>query len=112
MTRVLITGGAGFIGSHLVDACLARGFAVRILDNFATGKRENLAHVAGDIELVEADLRDLEAVRKAMHGVELVSHQGALGSVPRSVADPLTTNAVNVDGTLNVLVAARDAGVR
>ncbi|HOS91767.1 MAG TPA: SDR family oxidoreductase [Armatimonadota bacterium] len=112
MTRVLITGGAGFIGSHLVDACLAKGFEVRVFDNFATGKRENLAHVAGDVELVEADLRDLDAVRKAMRGVELVSHQGALGSVPRSVADPLTTNAVNVDGTLHVLVAARDAGVR
>jgi UDP-glucose 4-epimerase len=108
----LVTGGAGFIGSHLVDALLARGKSVRVLDNFSTGRRENLAHVSGDIELIEGDLRSYERVHRAVVGCDVVLHLGALPSVPRSIQDPLTTNAVNVTGTLNVLLASRDAGVR
>ena len=110
--RVLVTGGAGFIGSHLVSALLERGDQVVVLDNFSTGRRSNLADLAADVELVEGDLRSYERVHAAMGGVELVFHQGALPSVPRSVQDPLTTNEVNVGGTLNVLLAARDEGVR
>jgi UDP-glucose 4-epimerase len=112
MRRVLVTGGAGFIGSNLVAALLARGDAVRVLDNFSTGNRHNLDTVSGDVELVEGDLRSYERVHAAVRGVEVVYHQGALPSVPRSVQDPLTTTAVNVEGTLNVLLAARDEGVR
>jgi UDP-glucose 4-epimerase len=110
--KVLVTGGAGFIGSHLVRALLERGDRVGVLDNFASGRRSNLDELAGDIELVEGDLRSYERVHAAMNGVELVFHQGALPSVPRSVQDPLTTNEVNVGGTLNVLLAARDEGAR
>ena len=110
--RVLITGGGGFIGSHLVDRFLADGHEVRVLDNFATGRRENLVHVMGDVELVEGDMQSYERVHNAMAGVDGVLHQAALPSVPRSVADPLTTNASNVIGTLNVLLAARDAGAK
>jgi UDP-glucose 4-epimerase len=110
--KVLVTGGAGFIGSNLVRALLERGDDVRVLDNLATGRRENLADVQGDVELVEGDLRSYERVHTAVRGVEVVFHQGALPSVPRSVQDPLTTTAVNVEGTLNVLLAARDSGVR
>jgi UDP-glucose 4-epimerase len=110
--RVLVTGGAGFIGSNLARALLARGDAVRVLDNFATGFRSNLAGLEGDVELVEGDLRSYERVHTAVRGTEIVFHQGALGSVPRSVQDPLTSTAVNVEGTLNVLLAARDEGVR
>ncbi|MGH3142453.1 MAG: SDR family oxidoreductase [Gaiellales bacterium] len=106
----LVTGGAGFIGSNLVRALLDRGDNVRVLDNFSTGRRENL--VGLDVELVEGELRSYERVHAAVRGCELVFHQGALGSVPRSVQDPLTTSAVNVEGTLNVLLAARDEGVR
>ena len=112
MTRVLMTGGAGFIGSHLVDALVARGDTVRVLDNFSTGRRENLVAVQDQIELVEGDLRDPDAVAQAVNGVDLVFHQGALPSVPRSVADPLTSHEVNSTGTLRLLLAARDAGVR
>jgi UDP-glucose 4-epimerase len=112
MAQVLVTGGAGFIGSHLVRALLARGDHVRVLDNFSTGRRENLTPVLAEIELIEGDLRDPAALARATAGVELVWHQGALPSVPRSVADPLTSNAVNIDGTLGLLLAARDAGVR
>jgi len=108
----LVTGGAGFIGSNLVDALLAKGKRVRVLDNFSTGRRENLAHVSGDIELIEGDLRSYERVNTAVAGCDVVLHLGALPSVPRSVQDPLTTNAVNITGTLNVLLASRDAGVR
>jgi nucleoside-diphosphate-sugar epimerase len=112
----LVTGGAGFIGSNLASALLAEGLGVRVLDNFLTGKKENLAGLAeryGDaFELVEGDLRDLEVTRRAAEGAEYVLHQGALPSVPRSVADPVLSNAINVGGTLNLLVAARDAGVR
>ena len=112
MTRVLVTGGAGFIGSNLVRGLLERGDAVRVLDNFATGNRRNLAGLEQDVEVVEGDLRSYERVHTAIRGVEVVYHQGALGSVPRSVQDPLTSTAVNVEGTLNVLLAARDEGVR
>ncbi len=112
MPNYLVTGGAGFIGSNLVEALLERGHAVRVLDNFSTGKRENLAAFAGQIELVEGDLAVLDDVRRAVQSVEVVLHQGAIPSVPRSVSDPLGSNAANVTGTLNVLVAARDAGVR
>jgi nucleoside-diphosphate-sugar epimerase len=112
----LVTGGAGFIGSNLTEALLRKGERVRVFDNFLTGRRENLAGFAeafgASFELVEGDLRDPESVRRAMAGVEYVLHQGALPSVPRSVADPVLSNAINIDGTLNVLVAARDAGVR
>jgi len=110
VTRVLVTGGAGFIGSNLVRALLERGDEVRVLDNFATGDRENLAGL--DVDLIEGELRSYERVHNAVRGVETVFHLGALGSVPRSVQDPLTSNAVNVEGTLNVLLAARDEGVR
>lgn len=109
---VLVTGGAGFIGSNLVRALLERGDRVRVMDNFSTGRRENLAEVLADIEIVEGELRSYERVHAATEDVEIVYHQGALPSVPRSVQDPLTTNAVNVEGTLNVLLAARDSGVR
>jgi UDP-glucose 4-epimerase len=108
----VVTGGAGFIGSNIVDALVQRGEHVRVFDNFASGRRENLAAAYGHAELIEGDLRDAAAVRRAMAGAEVVLHQGALPSVQRSIEDPLATNAVNVDGTLNVLVAARDAGVR
>ena len=111
MERWLVTGGAGFIGSHVVDRLCDEGIEVRILDDFSNGQRANIAHHASSVELHEADLRDLEAVRKAVHGCTVVIHLGALGSVPRSIADPVTTNDVNIGGTLNVLVAARDAGV-
>jgi nucleoside-diphosphate-sugar epimerase len=114
--RYLVTGGAGFIGSNLVATLLANGHRVRVLDNFLTGKRENLVGLAeahGDAyELWEGDLRDPALMRKAAEGIEFLLHQGALPSVPRSVADPVLSNEINVNGTVNVLVAARDAGVR
>ena len=108
--KVLVTGGGGFIGSNLVRGLLERGDTVRVLDNFATGNRDNLDGV--DVEVVEGELRSYERVHNAVRGAEVVFHLGALGSVPRSVQDPLTTSAVNVEGTLNVLLAARDEGVR
>jgi UDP-glucose 4-epimerase len=110
--KALVTGGAGFIGSNLVRALLARGDDVRVLDNFSTGNRSNLAELLDEVELVEGELRSYERVHNAVRGVEVVFHLGALGSVPRSVQDPLTSGAVNVEGTLNVLLAARDEGVR
>jgi UDP-glucose 4-epimerase len=108
--RVLVTGGAGFIGSNLVRGLLEQGDDVRVLDNFSTGNRANLAGL--EVEIVEGELRSYERVHNAVRGVEVVYHLGALGSVPRSVQDPLTSSAVNVEGTLNVLLAARDEGVR
>jgi nucleoside-diphosphate-sugar epimerase len=113
---VLVTGGAGFIGSHIVEELVRRGAQVRVLDNWSTGKRENLEisnakSQFSTVEVIEGDVRDLDTVRRAVGGVDFVLHQAALPSVPRSVADPLTTNEVNVNGTLNVLVAARDAHV-
>ena len=110
MTKALVTGGAGFIGSNLVRALLERGDDVRVLDNFSTGSRDNLAGLG--VEVVEGELRSYERVHNATRGTEVVYHLGALGSVPRSVQDPLTSSAVNVEGTLNVLLAARDEGVR
>jgi nucleoside-diphosphate-sugar epimerase len=110
MSKVLVTGGAGFIGSNLVRGLLERGDSVRVLDNFSTGNRANLADL--DVEVVEGELRSYERVHNAVRGAELVFHLGALGSVPRSVQDPLTSSAVNIEGTLNVLLAARDEGVR
>jgi UDP-glucose 4-epimerase len=107
-----VTGGGGFIGSHLIRRLLADGHAVRVLDNFATGRRENLEEVLDDIELIEGDLQSYERVHNAVRGCELAFHLGALPSVPRSIQDPLTSNATNVVGTLNVLLAARDEGVR
>jgi len=110
--KVLVTGGAGFIGSNLVRALLARGDDVRVLDNFSTGSRRNLSDLEQDVEVVEGELRSYERVHNAVRGTEIVYHLGALGSVPRSVQDPLTSSAVNVEGTLNVQLAARDEGVR
>jgi len=110
MSRVLVTGGGGFIGANLVRGLLARGDDVRILDNFATGNRANLDGL--DVDVIEGELRSYERVHNAVRGVEVVFHLGALGSVPRSVQDPLTSSAVNIEGTLNVLLAARDEGVR
>jgi UDP-glucose 4-epimerase len=106
----LVTGGGGFIGSNLVRALLERGDTVRVLDNFSTGNRRNLDGL--DVEIVEGELRSYERVHRAVRGSEVVFHLGALGSVPRSVQDPLTTSAVNVEGTLNVLLAARDESIR
>jgi len=110
--RYLVTGGAGFIGSHIATALASQGEPTRIFDNLSTGKRSNLADFADQIEFVEGDLRDLEAVRAAVRGVEVVFHQGALPSVPRSISDPVGSLESNVNGTLHVLVAAREAGVR
>jgi UDP-glucose 4-epimerase len=111
-TTALVTGGGGFIGSHLVRNLLTKGHAVRILDNFTTGRRSNIAEVLADVELVEGDLQSYERVHNAVRSCDLVFHLGALPSVPRSIQDPLTSNATNVIGTLNVLLAARDEGVR
>jgi nucleoside-diphosphate-sugar epimerase len=111
-TVALVTGGGGFIGSHLVRRLLREGHDVRVLDNFATGRRENLEEVIDDVELIEGDLQSYERVHNAVRGCELAFHLGALPSVPRSIQDPLTSNATNVVGTLNVLLAARDEGVR
>jgi UDP-glucose 4-epimerase len=108
----LVTGGAGFIGSHLVERLVGDGHGVRVLDDFSAGKEENLAPLIDKIELVRGDIRDPEVVREAMKDMEIVFHEAAMGSVPRSVADPLTTHQVNITGTLNVLLAARDAGAR
>jgi UDP-glucose 4-epimerase len=110
--KVLVTGGGGFIGSNLVRKLLESGHDVRVLDNFSTGNRRNLVDVVDEIEIVEGELRSYERVHNATRGVEVVFHQGALPSVPRSMQDPLTTSAVNVEGTLNVLLAARDEDVR
>ena len=111
MPSYLVTGGAGFIGSHLTEALLGRGARVRVADSFITGKRENLAHLSG-IELVEGDLADLDVARRAVDGVDYVLHQAAIPSVPRSVKDPIESNRANVVAALNVLVAARDAKVK
>jgi len=108
----LVTGGAGFIGSHITERLVRDGHNVRVLDDFSSGKQANLDSFASDIELIKGDIRDAGLVRKATTGVDIVFHEAALGSVPRSVADPLTTHEVNITGTLNVLIAARDAGVK
>jgi len=115
VTVYLITGGAGFIGSHLAETLLRRGERVRILDNFSTGKRDHLAllrEIGGDLTIHEGSITDAALVREVMAGVDYVLHQAALPSVPRSVADPLETHEVCATGTLNILIAARDAGVK
>jgi len=111
MSAYLVTGGAGFIGSHLAEELVRRGHKVRVADNLSTGKRQNLAHLP-DVEFVEGDLADMAVAARVVQGMDYVLHQAAIPSVPRSVKDPITSNRANVDGTLNVLVAARDAGVR
>src|SRR5205807_945947 len=108
-TRALVTGAAGFIGSHLVDALLERGAIVRTLDNYSTGHPENLIQSAERVEVVDGDIRDLPACRQACVGIDLVFHEAALGSVPRSIEDPAATLATNVGGMANLLAAARDA---
>ena len=112
--RILVTGGAGFIGSNLCDALIDAGSEVVCLDNFLTGRRENIEHFHDEpkFTLIEGDIRDLETCRQAIAGCTHVCHQAALGSVPRSVEDPNTTNAINISGNLNVLIAAQEAGIR
>ena len=112
MAQYLVTGGAGFIGSSAVRELLRRGERVRVVDNFLTGRRQNLEEVLPQIELLECDITDLERLRPALDGVDYVLHLAALPSVPRSVEDPVTSHRMNIDGTLNVLLAARDARVR
>jgi len=111
--RVLVTGGAGFIGSHLCDALIERGHHVVCIDNLLTGKMENINHLLDEprFTFLKEDLRDLSACHEAVKGCEIVLHQAALGSVPRSISDPISTNEINITGSLNILVAARDAGV-
>jgi nucleoside-diphosphate-sugar epimerase len=111
MAHYLVTGGAGFIGSHLAEELVRRGEQVRVVDSLITGKRQNVAHVPS-VEFVEGDLADPEVARRAVQGVDYVLHQAAIPSVPRSVQDPITSNRANIDASLNVLVAARDAGVK
>ncbi|MDB4930101.1 MAG: UDP-glucose 4-epimerase [Myxococcaceae bacterium] len=110
--KVLVTGGAGFIGGHLIDALLAQNAEVRVIDNLSTGKRENIDRVKNRVDFIEADICDPEAIARAVHGVELVFHEAAIPSVSRSVADPVASNRANVGGTVAVLNAARLAGVR
>ena len=120
MARYTVTGGAGFIGSHLTEELLRRGHQVCVADNFSTGKRENIdaavrasgVKLPAALDVVEGDLADLEVARRAVDGSQFVLHQAAIPSVPRSVKDPISSNRANIDGTLNVLVAARDAGVK
>jgi nucleoside-diphosphate-sugar epimerase len=112
VAKYLVTGGAGFIGCNLARHILGKGHQVAVLDNFATGKRENLAEIQGRIELIEGDIRDRAAVDRAVRSCAAVFHEAALGSVPRSVADPVTSHDVNVNGTITVLEAARAAGVK
>ena len=112
MTIAVVTGGAGFIGSNLVRALLDRGDAVRVVDDLSTGRRENIADIENKIEFYQTSICDCDALPPIFEGADVCYHQAALASVPRSIADPTTTNHVNVTGTLNVFVAARDAGVR
>ena len=112
MPKYLITGGAGFIGSHIVDALVERGDEIVVFDDLSNGRLENIAHHGDKVQFIKGDLRDLSALEQAMQGVDFVSHQGALGSVPRSIAEPLLTHEVNATGTLNVLLAAKEAGVQ
>ena len=109
--KYLITGGAGFIGSNIAHELLKQGESVRIIDNFATGRKINIEPIFDKIELIDGDVRDFWTMSEAVDGVDYVLHQAALPSVSRSVKNPLTSNAVNIDGTLNVLEASRQAGV-
>ena len=109
---VLVTGGAGFIGSNLAEELIHRGARVRVIDNFVTGFRENLAEIRGDLDLIEGDINDAVAVGKAIDGVEVIFHEAALPSVPRSVENPAETHRACVDGTFNLLVQAKEKGVR
>jgi nucleoside-diphosphate-sugar epimerase len=111
-TTFLITGGAGFIGSHIAETLLDRGESVRIFDNLSTGRETNLSALRDRAEFIHADLRDFDAVKAAMKGVEVVFHQAAMASVPRSIAQPIESLETNINGTQHVLLAARDAGVR
>src|SRR5437763_11908049 len=111
MAFYLVTGGAGFIGSHLSEELVRRGHRVRVADNLSTGKRRNLDHISG-VEFIEGDLADMSFATRVVQGMDFVLHQAAIPSVPRSVNDPITSNRSNIDATLNVLVAARDAGVK
>ncbi len=111
MAHYLVTGGAGFIGSHLCEELARRGETVRVVDSLITGKRANLAHVP-NVEFIEGDLADFSVATRAVRGVDYVLHQAAIPSVPRSVEDPITSNRANIDASLNLLVAARDAGVK
>ena len=110
--RYLVTGGAGFIGSNIVEELLKRNYSVRVLDNFSTGKRENLKEFQKDIELIEGDIRSFHIVQKAVKGIDVIFHEAALPSVPRSINDPITSNEVNVVGTLNILDAAKENNVK
>jgi nucleoside-diphosphate-sugar epimerase len=111
VAHYLVTGGAGFIGSHLCDELVRRGETVRVVDSLITGKRQNLAHLP-QVEFIEGDLASLDVAKRAVNGIDFVLHQAAIPSVPRSIDDPITSNRANVDASLNLLVAARDAGVR
>jgi nucleoside-diphosphate-sugar epimerase len=108
----LVTGGAGFIGSHIVEALVKRGDRVRVFDNLLTGKLANLAHVAGKIDFIEGDIRDYQAIRRALADVEIVFHEAAIPSVPRSINEPNLNHDVNINGTFNLLLAAHETGVR
>jgi UDP-glucose 4-epimerase len=110
--KFLVTGGAGFIGSNIVEGLLKKGFQVRVIDNFSTGKKENLKEFINDIEIVDADIRYYRNVYKAMDGIDIVLHQAALPSVPRSISDPMASNESNITGTLNVLEAAKEMKVK
>jgi nucleoside-diphosphate-sugar epimerase len=112
MATYLVTGGAGFIGSNIVDELLRRGERVRVLDNFSTGREQNVADFAGRVDLIRGDVREEETVDAAVKGVDYVLHQAALASVPRSIADPTSNNQVNAQGTLNILIAAKRHGVK
>lgn len=112
MERYLVTGGAGFIGSHIVEKLLSQGCFVRVIDNFDTGILENIRHMSGDLEIMEGSIIDRETVTKAVSNINCIFHEAARGSVPRSVADPLGTHDANVTGTINILKAAQNAGVR
>jgi len=112
MSEYLVTGGAGFIGSHVTEGLIKRGHDVRIIDNFLTGKRENIASFLDKIELIEGDIRDIDTCRQSLEGVDFVLHQAALPSVPRSIEDPILTSEINIQGTLNLLVASRDAEIK
>src|SRR5262245_32930296 len=112
MAKYLVTGGAGFIGSHLTERLVKDGESVRVFDNFSSGKRTNLQGFGDRVEIVEGDLRNPDACRRACQGVEIIFHEGAVPSVPVSVEDPATSHQANIDGTFNLLMAARDAGCR